>query len=601
MSNYSGFSSASVLELQRMASKMARMEAMMIANGLTPDVSATPTSFSQPAQGTSAQARMSSNSGNLKANLTPSRKRHSSQQLGGAPKDLRVSGANRFEILTQRNSYDDKSMRPDSIKSTPGPSARPTIRPHSSTQLRTAPSGSTLVELNAGETFKDDNLIVGEGVFDIHNNRAFRQEIEVALETLNGEEFRGTVTPQEAKFTVFRDCLGFPDFTNFDGVRLSYKAGPALVFKLKTAINVDELIGIQYFKFQRKSTRQGRLYMDTVGCKIRGLRVPSMNADNQQMSSGTNRKNRPDQDDGTRTVRIEGCEYRIPKETLIRVLSFYGTVITDVVEVMFADGGDPDIAENGSNRTGTYAAKVRLTKKIPQLLPVLGKRIRISYPGVQRLCTNCFGSHGRQSCQSKKMKWNQYVTRFKEQNPDFPVALERFTGTSESELLTDRSANALDLQHHQKNQANPEAPFMITSDCTVASDTAKWVDKTSGEVHDLTTLDQTTLMITSRDTSVIDTIAKACSTDQNEPKEPKESDYKIPNSKEEYDKIVNDLMSVGSTKSEAEQLIGMRRTAFNRATREFKKSTNKSANKSNIKKSSKNSKLTSQLTDEYGN
>ena len=58
MSNYSGFSSASVLELQRMASKMARMEAMMIANGLTPDVSATPTSFSQPAQGTSAQARL---------------------------------------------------------------------------------------------------------------------------------------------------------------------------------------------------------------------------------------------------------------------------------------------------------------------------------------------------------------------------------------------------------------------------------------------------------------------------------------------------------------------------------------------------------------
>ena len=90
-------------------------------------------------------------------------------------------------------------------------------------------------------------------------------------------------------------------------------------------------------------------------------------------------------------------------------------------------------------------------------------------------------------------------------------------------------------------------------------------------------------------------------TEPREPKEPKESDFKIPNSKEEFDKIVNNLMSVGLSKSEAEQLIGMRRTAFNRATREFKKNTNKTVYKSNIKKTSKNSKLTSQLTDEYGN
>jgi hypothetical protein len=91
------------------------------------------------------------------------------------------------------------------------------------------------------------------------------------------------------------------------------------------------------------------MYVDTIGCKIRELRVPSMNADNQQMSSGTNRENRPHQDDGTRTIRIEGWECRIPKETLIRVHSFYGAVIMDVVEVMFSDGGDLDSDENRSN------------------------------------------------------------------------------------------------------------------------------------------------------------------------------------------------------------------------------------------------------------
>ena len=30
-------------------------------------------------------------------------------------------------------------------------------------------------------------------------------------------------TMQEAKYEIFRDCLGFKDFKNFDGVRFSLK------------------------------------------------------------------------------------------------------------------------------------------------------------------------------------------------------------------------------------------------------------------------------------------------------------------------------------------------------------------------------------------
>jgi hypothetical protein len=103
------------------------------------------------------------------------------------------------------------------------------------------------------------------------------------------------------------------------------------------------------------------------------------------------------------------------------------------------------------------------------------------------------------------------------------------------------------------------------------------------------------------DIAAADSIVRACTTEPKESKEPKESDFKIPTSKQEFDKVVNDLMSVGSSKSEAEQLIGMRRTAFNRATREFKKNNTKTVYKSNIKKTSKNSKQTSQMTDKYGN
>ena len=78
--------------------------------------------------------------------------------------------------------------------------------------------------------------------------------------TLNGNKFVGSITPQEAKFTVYRESLGFEDFTNFDGVCCAYRGVHVVVFKLKSAINVEELITIQNFEFTRKSNRQGKAH-----------------------------------------------------------------------------------------------------------------------------------------------------------------------------------------------------------------------------------------------------------------------------------------------------------------------------------------------------
>ena len=58
---------------------------------------------------------------------------------------------------------------------------------------------------------------------------------------------------QEAKHGIYRDCLGFKDFSNFDGVRFSYKGVRIVAFKLKDAIDVDQqLIGSQFFDYKRK-------------------------------------------------------------------------------------------------------------------------------------------------------------------------------------------------------------------------------------------------------------------------------------------------------------------------------------------------------------
>ena len=62
-----------------------------------------------------------------------------------------------------------------------------------------------------------------EASFEVSNDGSNRHEIEVALVTLNGNKFIGSITPQEAKFSIYKECLGFNDFSNFDGVRFAYR------------------------------------------------------------------------------------------------------------------------------------------------------------------------------------------------------------------------------------------------------------------------------------------------------------------------------------------------------------------------------------------
>ena len=46
--------------------------------------------------------------------------------------------------------------------------------------------------------------------------------------------------------------------------------------------------------------------------------------------------------------------------------------------------------EDGEDRTGNYCVKVKLGKDIPQLLPMWGRRVKIFYVGIQKLCSLYF-------------------------------------------------------------------------------------------------------------------------------------------------------------------------------------------------------------------
>ena len=65
-----------------------------------------------------------------------------------------------------------------------------------------------------------------------------------------------------------------------------------------------------------------------------------------------------------------------------------------------------------------------LEHKIPQLLPMNGRRVKIYHKGIDKLCTNCFEKHRKSDCKAQQKKvWIEYVKDFMTTNDYIPVEL----------------------------------------------------------------------------------------------------------------------------------------------------------------------------------
>ena len=232
-----------------------------------------------------------------------------------------------------------------------------------------------------------------------------RDEITIEVQTINGKPFKGTLTFHEALDGIYKRCLEL-DNNLLHGIRFRFSKCPTIKYKLKEQINIDELQRIEYFEFYRNYTVKGEPRHDTFGCKINGIRTSSSQETNVDS----------DQDPNVRWVKIEWTEYAVQEKQILEWLHMYGEEASELSEDIHPNS-DSDADPVGS---GTYSIKMRLKKEIPQLLPMWGKRIRIYYRGVTKLCPNCFGTHPRKNCRSEKVSWIQYVLRFMESNPEVP-------------------------------------------------------------------------------------------------------------------------------------------------------------------------------------
>ncbi len=147
--------------------------------------------------------------------------------------------------------------------------------------------------------------------FTVRNEGAFREELEVEIQTINDNPFRGSITRQEAKHRIYKEALGCP-FSNFRGARTGYKACPTVTFMLKKAINIDDLSSFQNFTFERRYSKpDGTQVVDVLKGKLKGVRTVTGGDESASFS-----------DEWMRTVKVEGCDYRVSREMILEWLVY---------------------------------------------------------------------------------------------------------------------------------------------------------------------------------------------------------------------------------------------------------------------------------------
>ena len=132
-----------------------------------------------------------------------------------------------------------------------------------------------------------------------------------------------------------------------------------ITYKLRQQIDLDDLYPREFFEFERKTGQE----VQVMSCKIRGVRNPESRPSPSSRTARPNPMRNRTIDDGTRTVRIIGCEFCLSESEILSWLNCYGEVLSEITEERFeSDGLDPDLPPIGN---GTYSE-----------LQILGKRAR---------------------------------------------------------------------------------------------------------------------------------------------------------------------------------------------------------------------------------
>ena len=170
----------------------------------------------------------------------------------------------------------------------------------------------------------------------------------------------------------------------------------------------------KYFWFHKKS-KAG--YVDTIRGKVSH---PSL-VDTENKGGDTDTNIESNISNGIKELKIDDCNCELSMAEPKDWLSIYCSMESDIQEEAVPGGGDDGIVVG----TGVYLVRARLRRLIPNLIPMYGLKIRITYPGVKKQCSKCFGNHkGR--CEAAKVSFDKFIEDFEAFNPKIPAGMKDF-------------------------------------------------------------------------------------------------------------------------------------------------------------------------------
>ena len=208
-------------------------------------------------------------------------------------------------------------------------------------------------------------------------------------------------------------------------------------------------------------------------CRIRGVRNPANRPASTSRAPVTDSRTEQIPDDGTRLVRIIGCEYKFTETEILDWLSCFGEVISEIAEEPFGNEElEPDLPPVGN---GVYIVKMRLSRDLPNWIPMFGRKICLEYRGMKRQCNNCYGPHAKKFCRSERVGMANFVTGFRKKYQQVPECLYgRFAIPAAPTTPAPDQQNSLPTRSASTSEpsqapAPSVAPTLVTSSASAAS------------------------------------------------------------------------------------------------------------------------------------
>ena len=242
----------------------------------------------------------------------------------------------------------------------------------------------------------------------------WRDKITVDIFKIGDVDYKGTVKLSEARCAIYKKALGLKR-ENLHAVEIEFRGHPVITYRLKERLNIDEEFHRDTFSY----TREGVEGPVVIEGRIRGVR--SMDGYGTFISG-----------DQTR-LKIKNCKWSIDEEVINEWLDYYGEVTTPVKEETHREAGanvdtgagagtedeedEQDEKSCAPLGTGNLWVTMKLSWKIPQFLPMMGRKVEIYYRGIEQTCVNCYQEgHMRKDCTNEKVHWLDYVSHFIETN-----------------------------------------------------------------------------------------------------------------------------------------------------------------------------------------